>query len=78
MMSAPIDLDNAFVVVRWCEDCAFFMDGVEGFFSGEAVLKGEQTHRERHPEHRITSERYPLRAESGRWSATEGRPEVAS
>jgi len=60
------DFDNLFVIVRACEDCAFFKDGVEGFFSDEAVLKGEQTHRERYPEHRITSERYPLKAESGR------------
>ena len=67
-MSAPIDFDNAFVLVRACEDCAFFMDGIEGFFSGEAVLRGEQTHRERSPAHRITSERYPLKEESGRGS----------
>lgn len=65
-MSAAIDFDNLFVLVRRCEDCMFFMDGVEGFLSGDAVLEGEQTHRERYPAHRIASERYPLKAESGR------------
>lgn len=55
---------SAYVLVSACEDCEFSMEGVEGYKSGDAVLEGERTHRERHPAHRITSERYPWKKAS--------------
>lgn len=58
---------SAYVLVSACEDCEFRMEGVEGYRSGDAVLEGEKTHREIHPAHRITSERYP-------WKSKESTP----